>query len=89
MNIESAFNSGVAGYNQATQRVSESANNIAQQNNQPQTESPTEIAQAAARTQPVEESLINLRVAEHEAQASVSVIEAADDVLGSLIDTRA
>lgn len=89
MNIQSAYNSGVAGYNQATERVAESANNIAQQQvTKPQTEEATETQRAVSQARPIEESLINLRVAENEARTSANVIETADEVIGSLIDTR-
>lgn len=89
MNIQSAFNSGVAGFNKATDLASESANNIAQQQvTKPQTEDATEVQQAAPQAQPIEESLINLRVAENQARNSVNIIETADEVVGSLIDTR-
>jgi len=90
MNIQSAFNSGVTGFNQATERVAESANNIAQQQVTPaqkQTEVKAETGYSQQR--PVTDDLINLRVAENDAKTSARVIETADEVLGSLIDTRA
>jgi len=93
MNIQSAFDSGVAGFNKANERAGESAREIAQQQVPVQTSTPvseagTELASAAPRNTPITESLINLRVAENEARASARVIETADNVLGSLIDTR-
>jgi len=92
MNIQSAFNSGVTGFNQASDRVAESANNIAQQQVRPvqnQTEAQAEAGNSYSQQRPVTDDLINLRVAENDARASARVIETADEVLGSLIDTRA
>lgn len=94
MNIQSAFNAGVAGFNNATERAAESAHEIAQQQVPTQTaanvsEGETETNNAVAQNTPVTESLINLRLAETQAQASAKVIDTADNVLGSLIDTRA
>lgn len=92
MNIQSAFNSGVTGFNQATDRVAESANNIAQQQVTPpknEVEVKAETGNSFSQQRPVTDDLINLRVAENDAKASARVIETADDVLGSLIDTRA
>ena len=94
MNIQSAFNSGVAGFNNATERASESAQEIAQQQVPTQaasnvSEGETETVNAVPQNTPVTESLINLRLAETQAQASSQVIDTADNVVGSLIDTRA
>jgi len=92
MNIQSAFNSGVTGFNQAADRVAESANNIAQQQvtpEQKQTEVKAETGNSYSQQRPVTDDLINLRVAENDAKTSAKVIQTADDVLGSLIDTRA
>jgi len=92
MNIPSAFDSGVAGFNQANERAAESAREIAQQQVPVQSATvnttDTEVDTAAPRNTPITESLINLRLAENEARASAKVIETADNVLGSLIDTR-
>jgi len=92
MDINSAFDSGVAGFKAATERASESATNIAQaQNDNVQSRSSAasvESEQAVQESKPVTEELVNLRVAEHEAQAAAKVITTADEVMGSLIDTR-
>lgn len=94
MNIQSAFDSGVAGFNQASERAAESAREIVQQQAPAQTatnvsEGATETTNAVAQTTPITESLINLRLAETQAAASAKVIDTADNALGSLIDTRA
>ena len=90
MNIQSAFDSGDAGFNQATERAAESAREINQQQvTQPQpNEEVVEVEASAQQNTPVTESLINLRLAETQAQASAKVIETADNMLGSLIDTK-
>ncbi len=92
MDINSAFDSGVAGFQAATERASQSASNIAQaQNDSIQARSSStsvELEQAVQETKPLTEELVNLRVAEHDAKAAAKVITTADEVLGSLIDTR-
>ena len=90
MNIQSTFDSGVAGFNQANERAAESAREINQQQvtqAQPN-EEVVEVETSAQQNTPVTESLINLRLAETQAQASAKVIETADNMLGSLIDTK-
>ena len=47
-----------------------------------------EAAPQARESTTVTEELVNLRVAEHQALASSKVIATADEVVGSLIDTR-
>jgi hypothetical protein len=93
MNIQPAFDSGVAGLNQANERAAQSTREISQQQAPSQSSTAvsaagTELASATPQTTPITESLINLRVAENEARTSSKVIETADNVLGSLIDTR-
>jgi len=92
MEINSAFNSGVAGFQAANERAGESASNIAQaQNDSAQARSSStqvETEQAVQEAKPVTTELVNLRVAEHDAKAAAKVINTADEVLGSLIDTR-
>lgn len=103
MAIQSAFNSGVAAFQRATELANDSASNIASQ-------SPEQFHQASTHTagnqsavsgdvklesnRPLSQAneitpeLINLRLAEHQAQAAAKVITTADEVVGSLIDTR-
>jgi len=92
MEINSAFDSGVAGFQAANERAGESASNIAQaQNDSTQARSSStqvETEQAVQEAKPVTTELVNLRVAEHDAKAAAKVINTADEVLGSLIDTR-
>lgn len=92
MDINSAFESGVAGFQAANERAAQSASNIAQaQNDNAQARSSAtnvEIEQAVQEAKPVTQELVNLRVAELDAKAAAKVITTADEVLGSLIDTR-
>lgn len=93
MNIQSAFNSGVTGFNDATQQAAESGSKIAQYTtSQPenigQNTSKVEVATRVVEPVAITQELVNLKVAEHQALASAKVITTADEVLGSLIDTR-
>ncbi len=95
MEIQSAFNAGVQGFQTATEEASRAASDIAR----------STVASAEANEQPIEsnastqtattnepngltESIVNLRVAEVQAQASAEVIQSADENLGTLIDVR-
>lgn len=93
MEIQSAFNSGVTGFRQATELANESAAKIASQavdysQNTADIRVKPESNTAVRETTSVTEELVNLRVAEHQALASARVIATADEVVGSLIDTR-
>lgn len=97
-----AFNSGLNGIQAGQRRVEQAASEIAgnaltqpQQPSQtpPQTPQQNQVAptpQAAERSRPdLAESLVALRVGENEVRANARVIDTADEVLGTLIDTRA
>ncbi|PAJ73780.1 hypothetical protein CJF42_14130 [Pseudoalteromonas sp. NBT06-2] len=103
MAISPALNSGVQGFQRATQEISESTRNInraaqeqqAQQNNQIDRERAIEaarddevVAQPAQPPAKINEELVNLKVEQFNAQANVSTIQTADEVLGTLIDVR-
>jgi hypothetical protein len=102
MEIQSAFNAGVQGFQQASEDADKAASQIAQRNTvdrqaqeqqdqqQVQQRSPAEQARQAGAEQPpaITDSLINLKVAEAQARNSVAVIKTADENLGTLIDTR-
>ena len=95
MEIQSAFNAGVSGFQRATELANDSAANIAGQSLEtaaPEAEQASASrpqAAAAEQTPNLTEELVNLRVAEYQAKAAAKVIDTADDVVGSLIDTRA
>ena len=82
--------------NIAKQSIDYSENSVHQRSdNQTSTNTAVEVAALKVEAAPqaresttVTEELVNLRVAEHQALASSKVIATADEVVGSLIDTR-
>ncbi len=95
-----AFNSGLSGIQAGQRRVEQAAVEIASNSvSQPaqpasqQTPAQNQVNQApraAEQTRPdLAESLVALRVGENEVRANARVVETADEVLGTLIDTRA
>jgi len=100
MEIQSAFNSGVQGFQKATEDASKAAADIASQtavNDQQQQDFQSEESALASNTtpEPVKEpvnltqSVVELKVAEVQAKASAEVIQTADETLGTLVDVRA
>lgn len=120
MDIQSAFNSGVQGFNRAQETVEESALAISRATlSEPEIQSavssvvpPATAGNTANSQQPnpqlsnsqlsnselnpeaeditdLNQELVDLRVAEFQASASVNVIRTADEVLGTLIDVTA
>ncbi|WP_160060224.1 hypothetical protein [Psychromonas sp. L1A2] len=88
MEINSAFSSGVNGLNNASQKMTESSQRIANQTTQNteqnvMPEAPTAHSYVSG---PVTAEVINMKLAEIQAQASVKVITTADEMVGSLID---
>lgn len=81
MEINSAFSSGVAGLQSASQQITESSERIANQTSNPEASEPSN-----STTEPVTAELINMKLAEVQAKASAKVITTADDMVGSLID---
>ncbi|PCH94919.1 MAG: hypothetical protein COB83_10240 [Gammaproteobacteria bacterium] len=96
MEIQSAFNSGVQGLQQATAAADKAAANIVAETTAQETNAVQE-ADSSSQTQtsnqqPVPElnqSLVDLKVAEFQAKASTEVIKSADDSLGTLLDVTA
>ncbi len=98
MEIQSAFNTGLQGFQKATESAYEAAENIAtnvgitpekygiggQSSNQISDTSP----QLSNNTVSLTQSVVELRVAEFQAKASANVIESADENLGTLLDVR-
>ncbi|UUY09815.1 hypothetical protein LRS11_07205 [Pseudomonas sp. J452] len=91
----SAFNSGLNAIQAGQRRVDQAATEIAS-NTLPQAPVETPPQQvnpspnSAANTQAdLAESLVALNVGKTEVQAGAKVVETADEVLGTLIDTRA
>jgi flagellar hook-associated protein FlgK len=80
MQIDSAFTTGLQGYQRAEQRVDQASEAIASVN----------VARPEPEAAPVTltDELINLKIGELQAGASARVIQTASDMLGSLIDIR-
>jgi hypothetical protein len=95
MEIQSAFNSGVQGLQTATEEANRAAENIAAStvaNEESNLEAPS--VSSTTRTSETEipdlnQSLVDLKVAEFQAKASIEVIKSADDSLGTLLDVTA
>lgn len=84
MEVNSAFSSGLNGLNKASQQITESSERIANQVVNPEnTEKSTYNSYPSG---PVTTEMINMKLAEVQAQASAKVITTADDMVGSLID---
>ncbi len=77
----SAFNSGLQGFQAAQNRASEAAQNIASQ-------SVTDASADGINNDDIVTSLIDLKAAENDARANANVIETASDVLGTLLDIK-
>ena len=93
MDIRSAFNSGLTGFQSASNQVSEASSRIAHAgsveiagNNSDLTGKVTSSAQREPIS--ITTELVNLKVAEFQAKSSAKVITTADDMLGTLINTR-
>tara|TARA_B110000091_G_C13369441_1_gene291592 strand:- start:130 stop:417 length:288 start_codon:yes stop_codon:yes gene_type:complete len=93
MDVHSAFNSGLAGFQDASAQVNNASSRIA---NAGLTEmSGTETPPGSGSLSPSVErtavsltpELVNLKVAEYQAKASANVISTADEMLGTLINT--
>ncbi|HIP76627.1 MAG TPA: flagellar biosynthesis protein FlgE [Psychromonas hadalis] len=83
MEINSAFNQGVSGFQNASKLINEASVNIASVNVQSKGLS----TEGSENNVSITEELINLKVAEFQAVASAKVISTADEMLGTLIDT--
>lgn len=99
MQIQSAFSAGMQGLQRASAGITEETVNInrqTQQNRQQeqdvavQEQPATAPAQtpAAAPAQDVTQSLVRLEQQQLQAQANVSSLRTADELLGSIIDVR-
>ncbi len=96
MEIQSAFNAGVQGFQKASQDAAKAAENIAtsvvetpdysieQESNNPS----ANVAQNSESPVNLTQSVVDLRVAEFQAKASAEVVKSADENLGTLLDVR-
>lgn len=102
MEIQSAFNAGVQGFQKASESASKAAENIAtsvsenpdyygldQDSDQDNENTTTSLAaNGENNTVSLTQSVVDLRVAEFQAKASAEVVESADENLGTLLDVR-
>jgi hypothetical protein len=94
MEIPSAMNSGLEGFQNSRQLADKSAadivSNIATTNDSSSTGNQTSINNNIKQAVPeLNQSIVNLKVAEYQARASSEVIKSADDALGTLLDVTA
>lgn len=82
MQVDNILNTGIQGFQQATQRVSQAAQDIASQ-------SVTDASQESIDVNDLTSSLVDLKAAEFDALANVRVIETASDLVGTLLDVTA
>lgn len=87
-----AFSSGLSGIQAGQRRVEQAAGEIA--SNTLPTQAPARQVEPSPQSQAstqadMAESLVGLMQGRNEVQASARVVETADEVLGTLIDTRA
>ena len=95
-----AFNSGLNAMRAGQQRMDQAASEIARSAVAPQGEAqgspaqalpPAQPSQAAERVdnQALAESLVELKSARNDVEAGARVVATADEMLGTLVDTRA
>lgn len=110
MEIQSAFNSGVQGFQRATETANQAAADIVANTSVANTSvanttvAETTVAQEAdavsqapvskdnsneRKIPELNQSIVDLKVAEYQAKASAEVIKTADDSLGTLLDVTA
>ncbi|GAA6171494.1 hypothetical protein NBRC116592_11640 [Colwellia sp. KU-HH00111] len=91
MEIQSAFNSGIQGLQKATEVADQAAADIVAQTGA--TREVDVVSQAAVSSEQkipsLNQSIVDLKVAEHQAKASTEIIKTADDSLGTLLDVTA
>ncbi|MCI2282694.1 hypothetical protein L3081_03815 [Colwellia sp. MSW7] len=90
MEIQSAFNSGVQGFQNATETANQAAANIVAETTVPEANTLNAASASSENKIPdLNQSIVDLKVAEYQAKASVEVIKTADDTLGTLLDVTA
>jgi len=82
VDVGNILNTGIQGFQKATAKASEAAQEIASQ-------SVTDASQDSIDSNDLTQSLVDLKVAEFDAKANVKVIETASDLLGTLLDVKA
>jgi len=93
MDVRSAYNSGLAGLQNASTQLTHSSNNIAQATSvetaSTEDQQDAESLALSAEQSPVSltTELVNMKVAEFQAKSSAKVITTADEMVGTLINT--
>ncbi|WP_444994964.1 hypothetical protein [Aliikangiella sp. IMCC44359] len=78
----SLINTGVQGFQEASSRANQAAQEIASQ-------SVADASTDSVKSEDLTTSLVELKKAEIDAKANVQVIETASDLVGSLLDVKA
>jgi hypothetical protein len=101
MEIQSAFNSGVQGFQKATEMANKAASDIVAETTVARDSSVNEVNALETNTASREavnntnevpnlnQSLVELKVAEYQAKSATEVIKTADESLGTLLDVTA
>jgi len=84
MQIDSILSAGLGAYQAGQQRVDQAGAAVADR-----TLPAAETSQAVADTVEITEQLVQLKVGEHQAKAGVRLLQTADEVLGTLVNTKA
>ncbi|WP_022942757.1 hypothetical protein [Psychromonas hadalis] len=93
MDVRSAFNSGLAGFQDASAQLSNASSRIAQagkaETKLTGEQLPSESLSSSAERAPISitTELINMKITELQAKASAKVISTANEMAGTLIDT--
>jgi len=84
MQINSLLSAGLGAYQSGQQRVDQASAVVADR-----TLPAAETSQAMADTVELTEQLVQMKVGEHQANAGVRLLQTADEVLGTLVNTKA
>lgn len=85
MDVGSVVNQGLIGMQKSQASMAQSAQQIAQAGSSQRADAP----QATSQSQDLAESLVNLRAQSQVFDSSAKVVKAADETIGTLINTRA
>ncbi len=88
MTIQTAMNTAVYGFQQAERSLLESAERVAGHVVEPQSSTQTANTASAQSKSTASNELIQMKVAQHQANANLKTIQTADQVLGTLIDVK-
>lgn len=95
MEIQSAFNAGVQGFQQAKENATQAASDIVASttlNTEANQTNNTEVTSEVVTQKDAPElnqAVVDLKVAEYQAKSSAEVIKTADETLGTLLDVTA